>query len=76
MAMRNFWVEADIDGRATPLSGGTRSKDGEMRITVRQRNKGNSDVAVKIHREPFDDILVTRIYNSNDDCIAEIKTER
>ena len=28
MAVRNFYVEADIDGRQTMLGGGPRNKDG------------------------------------------------
>jgi len=40
MALRNFWVEADIDGRKTKLAGGPRSKDGGMSIRLYQRCDG------------------------------------
>ena len=30
MAMRNFWIDVDIDGRKTLLSGGPRTKDGVL----------------------------------------------
>jgi hypothetical protein len=37
MATRNFWIDASIDGRKTPLTGGPRSKDGgfDLRIFMR-----------------------------------------
>lgn len=40
--IRNFWVEADVEGRETILSGGPRAKDGGMRITLYQRSDGQS----------------------------------
>ena len=43
MAVRNWWIEADVDGRKTPLSGGPRSKDGGFQLTIYQRVKGNID---------------------------------
>ena len=46
--VRNFWIEADIDGRATLLEGGLRSKNGGMRVKLYQRDNGNVTTAVKI----------------------------
>ena len=40
MAVRNFWVEALIDGRKTKLSGGPRGKHGGFSLTVFQRSQG------------------------------------
>jgi hypothetical protein len=40
MAIRNFWVEALIDGRKTKLAGGPRSKHGGFSLTVFQRSQG------------------------------------
>lgn len=40
MAVRNWWLEADIDGRKTKLSGGPRSKDGGFSLILYQRDKG------------------------------------
>lgn len=48
MAVRNWWIEADIDGRKTLLSGGPRNKDGGFRLTIRQRNKGAIDYVGEI----------------------------
>lgn len=34
MSVRNFWIDADIDGRQTMLGGGPRSSDGGMDVTI------------------------------------------
>jgi hypothetical protein len=41
MAVRNWWIEADIDGRQTYLSGGPRNKGGGFRLDIYQRSNGN-----------------------------------
>lgn len=38
--IRNFWIDVDIDGRKTRLSGGPKSKDGGFSMTICQRDKG------------------------------------
>lgn len=48
MATRNFWIDADIDGRATELSGGPRRKDGGMSVSIKQRNEGGIQEALSI----------------------------
>ena len=48
MAVRNFWVDAEIDGRETDLGGGPRSKTGGMDVTVYQRKEGQIETAVKV----------------------------
>lgn len=40
MAVRNFWIRADIDGRKTVLAGGPRSRDGGFDLTISQRDGG------------------------------------
>ena len=40
MAVRNFWVDVDIDGRKTRLSGGPQRKDGGMTIYIKVREEG------------------------------------
>lgn len=49
MAVRNFYVTADIDGRATKLKGGPASKDGGMSVTLYQRSEGGIVEAVELH---------------------------
>jgi len=48
MAVRNFYVEADIDGRKGQLTGGPRSKDGGFHMTLYIRNKGKIEEAFTI----------------------------
>ena len=48
MALRNWWIECEIDGRKTKLTGGPRAKDGGFKLTIRQRNKGQSVVAAHV----------------------------
>ena len=40
MAVRNFWLKANIDGRSTELTGGPQRKDGGFYLTVKQRDDG------------------------------------
>ena len=46
--VRNFWVEADIDGRETNANGGPRSKDGGMDVTIYQRDDGEIKTVLRI----------------------------
>ena len=48
MATRNFWIEAEVDGRVTPLAGGPRSKDGGMDVTLLVREDGGISDGVRI----------------------------
>ena len=48
MAVRNFYLVADIDGRKEALTGGPRSKDGGMYIRVNARKNGASVSACTI----------------------------
>ena len=62
MVVRNFYVEADIDGRATTLRGGPASKEGEMTIHVHQREDGCilRDVVTVVCKE-HDGVLTTTV---------------
>ena len=46
--VRNFWLEANIDGRDTTLEGGPISKDGGFRLTIYQRHNGDVVKALDI----------------------------
>lgn len=75
MAVRNFWIEAEIDGRQTALAGGPRSKDGGMTVTIYQRDKGGITEAVNIICEERDGELRTLIQPKNG-FDTKIKTVR
>lgn len=47
-SVRNFWLEAAIDGRRSRLSGGPRAKDGGMSLTLYQRSGGSVACAMEI----------------------------
>lgn len=66
MAVRNFWVEANIDGYVNTLKGGPRSKDGDMDITIYQRSNGTVKTAFRIHCGSFDDGLITSVFSFKD----------
>lgn len=53
MAVRPFCIEADIEGRETKLTGGTRFKDGYQEITIYQRNEGAIETPYRIIQRSF-----------------------
>jgi hypothetical protein len=48
MAVRNFYLEADVEGRKTKLRGGPARKDGSMTVTLTQRDEGSIKDTVEI----------------------------
>lgn len=50
MAVYPFYVEATAEGRRSPICGGTRKKDGDMTIEVKQRDKGAITTPYKIRQ--------------------------
>ena len=56
MAVRPFWIEADIDGRQTKLSGGTKRSDGDHTIVIYQRDKGEKTIPFKIRQYSTEDL--------------------
>ena len=77
MAVRNFYVEADIDGRQTTLGGGPASKTGEMTVHIHQRDDGGiaSDV-VKIRCRERDGKLTTEVYNNKGELVFSYESNR
>lgn len=79
MAVYPFYLEAKADGRKTPIAGGTRRKDGFMRTVITQRNKGSIETAFTIECNNYEEDgilkLVTSVYNSDGDLVAEHYTD-
>ena len=48
MAVRNFWIEVEVDGRKTPVALGPVAKDGGFELTVYVRDAGESVEAATI----------------------------
>ena len=61
MALRNFWIEAAIDGRRTELTGGPVNRHGGLTATIYQRKDGAKETAVKIRCYEEDGQLFTRV---------------
>jgi len=68
MTMRNFYMEGDVDGRKTPFTGGPKTKDGGMLVTMHMRNNGRSEPAVRVNgwlkRDGVTLVLETELWNS------------
>jgi hypothetical protein len=76
MALRNFWLETEIDGRKTKLKGGPKGRTGSMRTNIYVRDQGASALACKIVcRECVGDLIVM-IYDKDDQLIYTNTTER
>jgi hypothetical protein len=79
MAVRPFYMTADIEGRATELSGGPRSKNGYQNIKINQRNKGEIETAFTICSYSIDregkHFLVTSVSGKDGIVIAKHETE-
>jgi hypothetical protein len=58
MAMRNFWIEGDVDGRRTSLTGGPQGAGGGFSLVVYQREKGQSKVGVRVTGRVVDGELI------------------
>lgn len=48
MYVRNFWIEAEIDGRKTVLAGGPKSREGGLSLSLFQRSEGEVEEALEI----------------------------
>jgi hypothetical protein len=46
--VRNFWIDASIDGRETTLSGGPKGQDGGFNLVVSIREHGRVVEAVRV----------------------------
>ena len=75
MAVRNFYVEANVDGRDTTLSGGPKSKTGGMRVKIFQRSNGEIEEALTIRCVENNGQLQTFVYEG-DKCILTHTTAR
>lgn len=75
MSVYPFYTETKADGRRTPISGGTRRKDGNMRTVIFQRNCGNITKAFTIECTnkvvEGELMLVSSVYDCSGKCIAE-----
>lgn len=57
MAVRPFYLSADVEGRRTPLAGGPARRDGSMTVEITQRNAGEIETAFKIRSYREGDVM-------------------
>lgn len=73
--VRNFWIEADIDGRKTKLAGGPRCKDGGIELTIKQRVRGNIVTVARVEGYAVNDNLMLSILTlDNEDLLTTYYT--
>lgn len=77
MAVRNFWVEASIDGYKTKLAGGPRNKDGGMSLTIYQREDGGISTTFRVNCgvTPSGN-LITSVFDENGKLLTSYQTTR
>lgn len=46
--VRNFWIDAKIDGRAADIGAGPKAKDGGFELTIYMRRAGEVNEAISI----------------------------
>jgi hypothetical protein len=46
--VRNFWIEAQIDGRKSPFASGPKRKDGGFSLKIYMRNKGAIETVLRV----------------------------
>lgn len=71
MNVRNFWIDVDIDGRKTLLSGGPRAKDGEMSASLYIRKDGEVYRCCTIECEHNNGKNILTIYDSERNIVHE-----
>lgn len=76
MAVRNFWVDASIDGRKTDLSGGPVSKEGGMTISIKQRSEGGIVTAFRLYCYELDGELTTEVCTASGALVTRFETVR
>ena len=76
MAVRNFWIDADVDGRETMLSGGPRAKTGGMTIRVKQRKNGFVSNSVSVNCFEHDGVLTTIVHDKDGNEVYRYSTDR
>ena len=76
MAIRNFWVEAEVDGKATPVAFGPRNADGGFTLTVKMRDNGDITRPIEIAGLVHIDGTLELTVHQNGQRIGQVKTRR
>jgi hypothetical protein len=75
--VRNFWIETAIDG-GTPIGTGSRHKEGEFDLTIKQRHLGGVTTSLHIlgRADPEGKLTLTVRRGSDNGEIERIETVR
>lgn len=77
MAVRNFYVDASIPGRATHLTGGPRNKEDGMDIKLYIRNEGDIETALSINCSVDEEgILTVNVVSPDEGIIHTLRRRR
>jgi hypothetical protein len=77
MALRNFWIKADVDGQSTQRGFGPRSADGGFDLTICMRDNGSSTKPVRITGFALaDGTLLVTVYGPEGTPVLEHTTAR
>ena len=74
--VRNFWIDANIDGRQETLSGGPQGKDGGFTLTVKMRDNGDITQPIEIAGLVHIDGTLELTVHQNGQRIGQVKTRR
>lgn len=77
MAVRNFWLEANINGYKSKVQGGPRRKEDGMEVTIYQRDNGEISTAFHVNcKVTPSGKLMTSVYDINYRLVTTFTTER
>ncbi len=68
--VQNFWLDATIDGRKTPISSGTSSAKGGLKVKISQRANGQVAEAFTLDAKANDDTLLLTLTIPGKDVIT------
>lgn len=69
MAVRNFYIKGNIDGKKSTISGGPRNKEGGMDFTIYIRNEGEIEKAFTLNCYHTNNKNIIIITDGNDDPV-------
>lgn len=75
--VRNFWIDADVDGYANRFGAGPRNKEGGFDLSIKMRNDGEIETAIRITGIADENgNLGLIVWNGDDKLLTRIKTTR
>lgn len=76
--VRNFWLEANIDGRRKNIAGGPREKTGGFALTVHMRQEGGVTTPLEVVGDVVNDTLrlSVKYRGTQREVVSRIETRR